>query len=254
MRWLLAWIFASLLVTQTASPGRNAFTLRGQRQDVYLVPSPVSGKPAGRVIYLPGDGGWRGFAIETAQTIAGWGYDVFGIDTKRYLESFTTSTTTLKETDVIADFREFAAWVRRGTKEPVHLVGWSEGAGLGLLGVATLESRSLFTGLVALGLPETPILGWRAADNLTWITRRLPNEPTFRSIDYVGRAATPLVLIHASGDEYTSVDTARKLFAAAGEPKRFALVRARNHRYEGGRDEFFRVLREGLEWLSKTAR
>ncbi len=254
MRWLLVWTLAPLLAAQTASPGRNTFTLRGQRQDVYLVPAPVSEKSAGQVIYLPGDGGWRGFAVETAQTIAGWGYDVIGIDTKRYLESFTTAKATLKEADVMADFREFAAWARQGAKDPVHLVGWSEGAGLGLLGVAARESRSLFTGLVALGLPETPILGWRTADNLTWITRRLPNEPTFRSIDYVGKAATPLVLIHSSGDEYTPVDTARKLFNAASEPKRFALVRARNHRYEGGRDEFFRVLREGLEWLGKTAR
>jgi alpha-beta hydrolase superfamily lysophospholipase len=180
--------------------------------------------------------------------MASWGYDVFGVDAKQYLESFTSGQATLKEAEVTADLREFAVWVRQGAKEPVHLLGWSEGAGLGLPGVAAKESGQVFTGLITLGLPERTVLGWRAAGNITWITKRVPNEPAFRSMDYMAKAAAPLLMIHASGDEYTTVEAARKMFAAAGEPKRFVLVQARSHRYDGGRGEFFRALSEGLGW------
>jgi len=252
MRWLLACLTLPALLAQPPAAGRNAFLLRGQRQDVYWIPSAIAAKrPAGKVLFFPGDGGWRGFAIDIGRAMASWGYDVFGVDTKRYLESFTSGKATLQEAEVTADMREFAAWVRQGAKEPVHLVGWSEGAGLGLLGVVTKESGQLFTGLIALGLPERTILGWRAADNITWITKKLPNEPTFRPMDYMAKVAAPLLMIHSSGDEYTPVEAARKMFAAGGEPKRFVLVQARNHHYDGGRDEFFRALSEGLGWLEK---
>ena len=36
-----------------------------------------------------------------------WGYDVYGLDTKTYLTSFTGKTT-LKETEVAADFHQLA--------------------------------------------------------------------------------------------------------------------------------------------------
>jgi len=43
------------------------------------------------VIFLPGDGGWRGTAVAMGRTIASWGYDVYGFDTKKYLAAFTIS-------------------------------------------------------------------------------------------------------------------------------------------------------------------
>lgn len=250
MRWLLGCFAVSVVLAQPPVPGRNDFLLRGQRQEVYFIPSAAAAKrqPV-KVLFIPGDGGWRGFAIDIGQTMAGWGYDVFGVDTRRYLESFTGGGTALKESQVAADMREFAVWIGRATGAPVHLVGWSTGAGLGLLGVAAKEGAGAFTGLIALGLPERSPLGWRTADNITWITKREPNEPAFRSADFMAKTATPLLLIHSSGDEYTPVEAARKMFAAASQPKRFVLIQARNHHYDGNHDEFFRALREGLGWL-----
>ncbi len=254
MRWLTACLVLPGLLAQAPASGRGAFILRGQRQDVYFIPSASNRtNPPAKVLFFPGDGGWRGAAIDFGRAMASWGYDVFGVDTKRYLESFTNGKTTLKEAEVTADLRVFAAWIRQGGRGAVHLVGWSEGAGLGLLGVADRESAVPFTGLIALGLPERSVLGWRAADNITWITKRLPDEPSFHSQDHLAKVAKPLLMIHSSGDEYTPVEAARKMFSAAAEPKRFVLVNARNHRFDGGRDELFRALREGLGWLEKSA-
>jgi hypothetical protein len=42
--------------------------------------------------------------------------------------------------------------------------------------------------------------------------------------------------------------------AAAGEPKRFVLVEARNHRFDGNQPEFFRQLRAMIEWVNTAQR
>jgi fermentation-respiration switch protein FrsA (DUF1100 family) len=61
-------------------------------------------------------------------------------------------------------------------------------------------------------------------------------------------------MIQSSRDEYVPVEEARRLFAAAGEPKRFVLVEARNHRFDGNQPEFFRQLRAMIEWVNTAQR
>jgi dienelactone hydrolase len=248
----LSFVFVSLLVfsgvaqaAATHSPGRNSAWVRGHAQDIYFYPA--QGALRGSVLFAPGDGGWRGFAIDIAQVIAHAGYDVYGLDTKRYLESFTGKTA-LHETDVMNDFREIAVWI---AQPKISLVGWSDGAGLCLLGAASPEGKNRFTGLITLGLPAKTILGWRTVDYLTWITKKTPNEPVFSSIDYIDRV-TPLRLwmLQSTKDEYVPLDKSQELFAAASEPKRFSTVEAGNHRFDGNQKELFRLIEEGLQWLN----
>ena len=121
-------------------PGKNTPVLRGQPQEVYFFPAaPDSGRPAQKVLFAPGDAGMWGTSVEMAKTIASWGYDVYGLDTKDYLSSFTGKTT-LKETEVMSDFRALARWISHGRPDPVILVGWSEGAGLCLLAAVPPEN------------------------------------------------------------------------------------------------------------------
>lgn len=243
---------AGWLRAENPQPGRNAVVVRGQRQDVYYYPA--AGKAKGKVLFAPGDGGWRGFAVAIAQTIAGWGYDVYGLDTKRYLESFT-GRSTLKESEVMRDFRQMAEWALGGANERVLLAGWSEGAGLALLGAAGPDGTKPFSGLIAIGLPEAGVLGWRWTDNVTYVTRTEPNEPHFSTAQHLPKVAPlPLAVIQSSGDEYTALETVRRLFAGAREPKKLVLVEARNHRFDGNREEFFRALRQSFEWISQATR
>ena len=251
----LALLFAGLFIfsrighaAAAHAPGRNSVPLRGQAQDLYFLPA--QGASHGLVLFVPGDGGWRGFAIDLARVMAQAGYDVYGLDTKRYLESFTGKTA-LHETDVMTDFREIALWMAQGRAARVSLVGWSEGAGLSLLGAASPEGKNLFTGLITLGLPEQNILGWRVADYLSWITKKTPDEPMFRSMDYMSRV-TPLRLwmLQSTRDEYVPLDRSREMFAAASEPKRFSTIEASNHRFDGNQKELFRLIEDGLRWLN----
>ena len=241
-------IFSGVATATTHAQGRNTVAIRGQAQNVYFYHS--QGPVHGSVLFVPGDGGWHGFAIDLAQVMSRAGYDVYGLDTKRYLESFT-GTTALRETDVMSDFRDIAVWITQGQAAKVNLVGWSEGAGLCLLGAASPEGKGLFTGLIALGLPEKNILGWRVVDYLSWITKNTPNEPVFYSLDYIHRVSPlRLWMLQSTKDEYVPLDISRALFRAASEPKRFSAIEANNHRFEGNQGELYRLIQEGLRWLN----
>ncbi len=209
--------------------------------------------PSTRILFAPGDGGWRGFAVDIAGILANAGYSVYGLDTKRYLESLT-GRKTLKEADVIADFAEMARWVQQGSAGRVTLVGWSEGAGLCLLAAGSEVNRKVFDGLVTVGLVESPVLGWRWVDNLTYVTKRHPDEPSFNSSDYMARVSPlPVLMIQSTQDEYVPIDVAERLFIMAKQPKKFSLIGAQNHRFDGNTAEFFRVLVEGIAWIRQTA-
>jgi dienelactone hydrolase len=258
LRWLTACLMAGIflalpLPSAPAKGGKTPVTVRGQSQDVYVYPAD-GGQSKGKILFAPGDGGWRGFAVTVAETMAAWGYDVYGLDTKRYLESFTTAKSALQDAQVMADMRAVAEAIRKTPAERPIFVGWSEGAGLGVLAGGPEENKKVFRGVVAIGLTGETVLGWRWVDNATYVTKRRPDEPAVATSSYMQRIAPlPLLMIHSSGDEYTDVPQARKLLDAAREPKRFSLVEAQNHRFDGNQDGFFRTLREGLDWVLRTA-
>ena len=242
-------LLAAALSGQPLAPGKNAVMLRGQAQAVHYYPA--SGKKTGVLLFLPGDGGWRGFAIDIANGASSSGYDVFGWDTRSYLAGFTPGgKPTLTEAQVMADFRAMSGVLSPRNPEKMVVGGWSEGGGLALLGAAAPQNRAVFRGLLTIGLPDRGFLGWRLVDNITYLTKREPDEPHFDSIPLLPRVSPlPIAMIHSSGDEYVRLDLARRMFDTAAQPKRFFLVEARNHRYEGNQADFFRVLGEALEWL-----
>jgi dienelactone hydrolase len=257
-RLICVGVFFSLLASclggePSLAVGKSTLMLRGRNQDLYIYAATGRLTPsAPKVLFLPGDGGWRGFAITIAQTIASWGYDVCGLDTKQYLENFTGKTT-LTDKDVAADILQVAHSFSGGTSR-VIVVGWSEGAGLCLLAAAAPQGKQQLSGLVTLGLPESAVLGWRWSDYLTYVTKQPPNEPTFKTSAFLPRVAPlPIVMIHSTQDEYVPAKAAKELFSAASEPKQFWLIEARNHRFDGNTQFFFQRLREALQWIAQSA-
>ncbi|MBV6433002.1 MAG: hypothetical protein IANPNBLG_03163 [Bryobacteraceae bacterium] len=255
IRRLVAAILLCCLpaVPDTGQPTRvekRQMAIRGKSVDLYVVSTPVPAAPRPAVLFAPGDGGWRGVAIDFARRIASWGYDVIGLDTRQYLSIFTGETT-LTESDIAGDIGRIARWAAAG--RAVTLAGWSAGAGLVVL--AASGEKQPYNGVVTMGLADTNIMGWRLKDNLSYITGRLPDEPTFSSLRHIGRVAPlPLAMMQSSRDEYVPSEEARRLFAAAGEPKRFVLVEARNHRFDGNQAEFYRQLRAMIEWVNTARR
>lgn len=246
---IAVFLLSTALYAQSPQPGKNIVNIRGWQQEIYYYPA--AGQRLNRkLLFAPGDGGWRGWAITVARTIASWGYDVYGLDTKTYLVSLNGRKSS-REEEVMADFRDIARWMTRNTGERVTLIGWSEGAGLGVLAAADGNNKKVFAGLLTFGLGDVNVLGWNWRDNVTYVTGATPNEPVFHSSRYIpGIAPLPLMMIQASGDKCTLMGEAQNLASAAKEPKRFAAVQATDHKFSGGQSEFFRALREGLQWMS----
>jgi fermentation-respiration switch protein FrsA (DUF1100 family) len=122
---------------------------------------------------------------------------------------------------------------------------------MAVLAAAAPDRESVYRGVVAIGLPESALLGWRRMDDLTYITKKDPKEPTFPVVPRMPEVAPlPLALVFSTSDEYITSQEAKRLYDAAREPKRYFEVTARNHSYDGNQSDFFRALSEALRWVS----
>jgi pimeloyl-ACP methyl ester carboxylesterase len=251
-----AAIARSLLLTALVSSSGGAIaaaapvalTVRGHLFSVEHVTAWTPSRHVA-VLFLPGDGGWRGFAITIASRIAAAGYDVYAIDTRDYLEAFTGSQS-LAVQDVAYDLANIASAIRRQCGASVELVGWSEGAALAI--AAAARNPAAFSGVVAFGVPEQGTLGWRLRDSIVSLAGREPDEPQFDVAPLLGEiTTTPFVMIQATHDPFTPVARAQALFGRAKGPKRLVFIEARNHRFDGGTERFFATLLDGLEWVQR---
>ena len=237
-----------LMVGQLAAA--EATVIRGRTVPLTQLPSgPSQSRLA--VVFLPGDGGWRGTAITIARNIASWGFDVFGFDTKKYLEVFSADGERLTTKELASDMRAVAEQVAGMPNRPVVLVGWSQGASMAVAAAAGLHARTPIHGVIALGLPQSGVLGWDWKATLAVVAHREPDQPAFAVRPLLSASSpVPLWFIHGSEDEYTALDTARSLFRSAGEPKHMEEIQGANHRFEGHQSELFQALQRGLSWIT----
>ena len=228
--------------------GKNLVTLRGQAQKVWFYPATGTNLHH-KILFAPGDGRHRGFAITIAEQLSALGYDVYALDTRHYLASFT-SKMPLTPTEVMADFHTLAAKISSPDNERITLAGWSTGAGLSVLAAADAKKAD-YDGLLAISLGKTNILGWRCIDNLASWFGKTPHEPTFKTEEYVPQIAPlPVFVIQSSRDEFIPQEEAEYLFVRTKRPKRFRLIHANNHSFAGNREAFFVALQHGLRWIT----
>ena len=73
----------------------------------------------------------------------------------------------------------------------------------------------------------------------------------YDSLSKIGNVRAPLLVLHGDRDEVVPFEGGRKLFEAAGEPKRFYTISGAGHNdtYVVGGREYFSVLREFVESL-----
>jgi dienelactone hydrolase len=237
-----------------SGPRKVSLAIRGIRQTFYLYDASPGDASKAAVVVISGDGGWHGFITEVAQYLASRGHPVVGVDARDYLTAMSKPRA-LEPAQVSADFAIMAQFAKEQTgAKSLVLVGWSEGAGLGVLGGLAPDVRGQLRGVVAVGLPELNELAWRWSDSVIYLTKKVPNEPTFDSNDYVGRLApVPLVMIQSTHDDFVPVVKAREIFAHAQEPKQLVVLDARNHRFEGQRDAFWQALDRTLAWFDTLA-
>ena len=264
-RWLFFWGMVALglvvaaprpaaAASQAPAPRTEGFTIRGHAQTLRLY-----GQRGGPVaIVSSGDGGWVHLGPDVAAFLASEGYFVVGFDAKAYLSGFTTSSATLTVEDVPGDYAALVDYAAQGAAGRPLLVGVSEGAGLSLLAATAPDVQARVAGVLALGRPEKNELGWRWRDSVIYVTKKVPNEPTFSARAWAGRVApVPLAAIHSTNDEFVPVPEVEEILASAREPKRLWVVDSKNHRFSDNEPELQRSIKEAISWMQsepKTGR
>ncbi len=232
---------ATLLLLSGMLLRADTLEIRGKTEPIAILPA--SGSSRGTVLFLPGDGGWHGIAVTMAQRIASWGYNVYGFDTKHYLESFPELT----PGQMTQDINTVISWARAHDGAPVTVFGWSQGAGMGILAAAAGSPN--LTGIVTLGLPKTAVLSWNWKDMFAAAAHLQVPEPFFEVEPLLQETAVPVWMIYGTADEYTSMATTNRLYDAANEPKRLVKVPGANHRFDAHTAQLNQALQEGLTWV-----
>ncbi len=249
-----------LLALGLASPPVHAdsekiqTSLRGAEQTFYYFAPRETARAATVAVVISGDGGWRGLIIDLAQHLADCGYPALGVDARDYLSTMSKPKA-LEPAQVTSDVAAIARLAReRSGAKSVVLAGWSEGAGLAVLGGLDPSLRPSLRGVMTIGLPELNELAWRFSDSIIYLTHKVPNEPAFNSKDYIGRLApAPLMMIQSLHDDFSPETAGREIFARAQEPKQIVFLDARNHHFSGQRPAFFEAVDRALDWFERLA-
>jgi dienelactone hydrolase len=98
----------------------------------YVPPRDVPEVGSTGVLLVAGKEGWEGFARRVADSLASWGYGVWGIEPGADLGAAETRAT-------------------RDTGRKLMLAGWAEGASAAILAAARPEARGRYPGLILIG-------------------------------------------------------------------------------------------------------
>src|ERR1041385_53688 len=203
------------------------------------------------VLFTSGDGGGSPFGADIAAHTAATGITVVGIDAKDYLVKFASPQNPISPEDLTSDYNAIAqvATARAGVdaKAPMVLAGWSLGADYCVLVASQPQVTYQVSRVMAISLPMYGELAWRPADAVIYITHKTPHEKVFDAHEYLKQLnQTPIVFLNATDDSTAPLREAQSLYEATPGSKRLYTVKASGHHFEGGEQEFYRDLDQGL--------
>ena len=251
----LGGVLAALLTAGPLEAGEGpplAFVLRGETQHLYHIHAQGPAQPHPSILFVPGDGGWHGAAVDMGWMMARLGYEVYGFDVRRYLTGFTRDHRALTQDQVASDMDQVVGQVASWSHPPVILVGWSQGAAMVVLAAARTGHKEMLGGVLTIALPEAGFLGWRWRDSLLALFRRDAHEPEFQVAPLLPQIAPlPAWMVYGTRDRITPARAARRLVSLARRPRRRREIQGGSHRLMGHRAELFASLRSGLAWVER---
>jgi alpha-beta hydrolase superfamily lysophospholipase len=244
---VLTLLLCLAVVQPAVGQASTSFTLRSKTLTLHIY-GRASGDP---VVVASGDGGWLHLGPHAAEVLGRAGYFVVGVDSKEYLSLFTSGSKTLRPEEVPGDFRALAQYAaQQSNRSRAFLVGVSEGAGLSVLAASDSRTRAAVRGVIALGLPDINELAWRWRDSIIYLTKQVPDEPTFSVGAIIDKVSPmPLAALHSTADEFVPIAEIQRLMQKAKEPKQLWIIRASNHRFSGNEKEFDARLIEAMTWV-----
>ena len=129
------------------------------------------------------------------------------------------------ERDIVTDGTEVITWLNKQSVPLNKLVYIGESLGSG---VAVQVAAKLQPTLLILEAPFASAMEI-GANAYPWLPVRLFMKDKFNSLNFIGDVRAPLVIIHGSRDRIVPVNSGRKLFQNANEPKEFIELKDASH-------------------------
>jgi pimeloyl-ACP methyl ester carboxylesterase len=221
------------------------------------VPLHLARRPGNRgaplVLYVTGDGGWRGADPLVFRTLVQWGYPAAGMEARDYLDHLGDLERRATPRRLAADYAHLMRDARRelglGADTGTILVGFSRGAGLAVLAAGQAALRPRLLGVVAMALTdEEDELGLdTAADADPGRSRPIALNP-YRLLPAL--ESLPVAVIQSTRDRYVTAAVARPLFGPDTESRRLVVVDSDGHTFGGARDRLLDSLRSSLQWIA----
>ncbi len=130
------------------------------------------------------------------------------------------------EQGILRDARAARRWLSRhtGVAEPdIVLMGRSLGGAVAVDLAAEDGARGLVLASTFSSLPDV------AAHHMPWLLPRWNMTQRLNSVDKIARYKGPLLQTHGDADRVVPIQSARKLFDAASEPKQFLVIPGADH-------------------------
>lgn len=220
---ILLFLFQARLVyfpsrTLIGQPSAGAFeevslkTSDGLTLHAWFLPPPNPAAPV--VLFCHGNGGNISYHLDLLETLRSLGAGLLLFDYRGYGRS--QGAPNEEGTYLDAD----AAWAhltvdRKIAPSRIVLHGWSLGGGV----ASHLAARVQPAGLI-LESTFTSLVD-RGAEIYPYLPIRLMARTRYPTLERLARIHCPLLVIHSPDDQVIPIHHARRLFAAAGEPKRF---------------------------------
>jgi hypothetical protein len=208
------------------------------------------------VLYVSGDGGWFGAAVDMFHVIADSGYFAVGFSAKTFLKLERPDGRLAGPEQLASEYDEILTTSRAAlhlpAETPVILSGWSRGAAFAVLVGTSANGPRHLQGVVAIGLTDEENLQASEADDsdenvAAGSSRHSAFQPYAR---IAGLGSLRCAVIQASGDHFLSAAHARELFGPDTLSRRLYEVVARNHRFSGGKAAFDSALVDALHWVA----
>ena len=212
-------------------PGVEAMELAtddGLRLGAWFVPATPERAEAGlAVLVCNGNAGYRSHRLPLAQALANRGYHVLLFDYRGYAGNPGSPTEQGLRTDARAAARALAD---RPEVDPRRMAYFGESLGASVCGglatelpPAALILRSPFPSTVEIGRHHYPYL--LVVEPLVWDRYPLAQQ-------VAEGIPTPLLVVVGERDEIVPPELSRRVFDAAGEPKRWVVLPAAHHNDE----------------------
>lgn len=176
----------------------------------------AAGKPT--ILYFHGNAGNLSGRSERFRKIIGSRFGLFAVTYR----GFAGSGGAPGEAALFADALESFDWLAKRT-DNIVLHGESLGTGIATYVAAERPARAL-----VLEAPYTAALDV-AGETYPWVPVSLLMRDPFLTREHIRRVEEPILILHGTQDRVIPVEHGRRLFEAAPEPKRLAIVDGAGH-------------------------